>query len=107
VEHTAESGKVIFTFGDFPQQAEGRVFVLSNPDFEQQDQPIDVSEVYIDTTTCDKRLLERFMAFIAHYSPKRGLRSVQIFYRGELEDLGENLKNALQNTFKFVEKADW
>jgi len=26
-----------------------RVFMFANPDFEQKDQPIDVSEVYIDT----------------------------------------------------------
>jgi hypothetical protein len=104
VEFTTDPGEVILNFGNLPLELEGRVFMLTNPDFEQKTKYIDVSEVYIDTKTCDKFLLEKFITYILNYPPEGGLQSVQIFYRGELDELGENLKNALRNTFKFVEK---
>jgi hypothetical protein len=103
VEYTKDPGKVIVTFG-YPLEAEGRTFMLSDPNFEQKDQPIDVSEVYIDTTTCNRRMLERFVTYIVNYPPKHGIRSVRIFYQGNLADLGESLKNALHNTFVQVEQ---
>jgi hypothetical protein len=103
VEHTKELGEVIFTFG-YPLEAKGRRFILSNPDFEHKNHPIDVAKIYIETSTCDKRLLERFLTYIVNYPPTQGLQPVQVFYRGMLDELGENLKNALQNTFRHVEQ---
>lgn len=103
VEWTKDPGKVVFTFGDFSLKPNGRVFILSNPDFEQKDHHIDVSEVYIDTKTCDRRLFERFITFIINYPPKDDLQSIQIFHQGELDFLGDNLKNTLRNNFDQVE----
>jgi hypothetical protein len=105
VEDTKEPGKVILTFGNLSLDPEGRVFVLSDPEFEQKEQPIDVSEVYIDTKTCNTRLFERFITYILHFRPKYGLHSVKIFYKGELEGLGQNLKNTLHNNFTRIEKS--
>lgn len=124
VEWTHNPGKVIFTFGDFPLEADDRVFIVpsdfafgnaqpetesgiffrSKFDIEHREQPIDVSEVYIDTKTADPRLPERFITFMVNYPPKHGLRSVQIFYRGKLDDLGNNLKNALRNNCEDVKQ---
>jgi hypothetical protein len=115
---------VIFTFGDFPQtKPEDRIFVCSNPklgslqsesegrfffrsqlDLDQRPRPVDVSEVYIDIKTCDPHLIERFITYILHDPPEHGLQSVQIFYRGELDELGENLKNALRNNFEMLKR---
>jgi hypothetical protein len=102
VEWAKDPGKVVLTFGDLSLKLNGRVFMLSNPDFEQKDHRIDVSEVYIDTKTCDRRLFERFITYIINYPPKDGLQSVQIFYQGELDALGDNLKNTLLNNFEQV-----
>lgn len=104
VEDTKMFGKVVFTFDDVPLSHEGRVFVLSNPDFEYKKHHVEVSEVYLDPQTTDKRLLERFITYIVNYPPRRGLKPVTIFYRGELKDLGVPLANALRNTFTHIAK---
>lgn len=104
VEDTKEVGNVIFTFGNISFSRGGRVFVLSNPDFEHKEHHVEVSEVYIDPPTTDKRLLERFITYIVNYPPEKGLQAVQICYQGELDALGDHLKNALQNTFTQIEK---
>lgn len=104
VEFTPETGLVRLVFGsDPPPKAEGRVFELVNPDFERKKQPIDLSEVYIDTDTTDQRLLERFLTYIINHPPEKGLESVRIVHQGELDDLGDNLTNALRNTFTQIE----
>jgi hypothetical protein len=111
VEYTRERGKVCLAFGEFGKfqlrkmQSGGRRFLLVNPGFEE-DHRIDVSRVYLDTETCDPRLLEGFITYIINSPPKDGLQSVQIFHQGELEDLGDNFKNTLQNNFKYIERAN-
>jgi hypothetical protein len=105
VKQTKERGEVILTF-EYPLKAEGRQFILSNPDFEHQDHPIEVTKVYIDTHTSDRRLLERFLTYIVNYPPTRGLQSIQVFYTGNLDHLGTNLKNAFQNTFRHLEQKE-
>lgn len=105
VEAGTDPDKVIIAFGDIRPKKEGCVIGLANPDFEQKKQPIEVSEVYVDTATCNPQFLERFITYIVNYPPTHGLRSVKIFYWGELDDLGENLKNALRNTF--AELHEW
>lgn len=82
----------------------GRVFICSNPGFSSAGRGVDVSEVYIDTKTCESHRLERFVTYMVHSPPTHGLQSVQIFYWGELDDLGDNLKNALQNNFIRIEE---
>lgn len=104
VEFTKDPGEVFLMFGNVALQPEGRVFMLSDPDFEQRTKFIEISRVYIDTKTCDKRLLERFITYIINYPPERGIQAVQILYRGEFDDLGANLKNALRNNFAQIEK---
>lgn len=104
VEYTKDPGKVLLIFGDLRPEKEGRIFELSNLDFEQKDYAIEISEVYIDPQTCDHRLLERFITYIMNYRPTYGIGLVQIFYKGELDDLGGNLKNALQNTFRHIKQ---
>jgi hypothetical protein len=132
VEQTTEPGKVIFTFGSFnefqlqklqpanhrvflkenltfgyvPLQTESNLFFQSRFDLNQHMYPVDVSEVYIDTATCESWRLERFMTYIVNNPPQHGIRSVKIFYQGELESLGENLKNTLRNNFEHIEKID-
>ena len=81
-----------------------RIFPLINPDFASKDHAVEVSEVYIDPPTCDKYLFERFITYLANYPPKGGIKAVQIFHTGNLADLGENLKNTLQNNFEHVEQ---
>ncbi len=103
VERTKERGKVIVTF-DYPLTANGREFILSTPEFEQQEHPIEVSIVYLNTNSCDYRLFERFITYILNYPPTNGAQSIQIRYTGMLDNLGENLKNVLQNTFYHVEQ---
>jgi hypothetical protein len=121
VERTPITGKVIFVFGNFSLQPGKRQFICENPTFglvqadiegklffrsrvtlDQREQPVDVSEVYIDASSCEPHLIERFLTFIVNFPPKKGIHSVRIFHRGELDDLGVNLKNALHNTFSSV-----
>jgi hypothetical protein len=121
VERTHVAGKVIFTFGTFTLKLDndeiqlanpnfelitrpGRVFICSNPGFKAAERGVDVSEVYIDTKTCELHRLERFMTYVVHTPLTHGLQSVKIFYQGELDDLGENLKNVLRNNFRHIEK---
>lgn len=110
IEQTKKRGKVIVTFGNFSQaQCENmksgeRVFLLANPDFEKKTHPIEISTVWIDTETCDQRLLERFITYIVGFPPTHGLKSVQILYTGTVDALEENLKNALQNNFTHIEQ---
>jgi hypothetical protein len=78
--------------------------VLTNPEVEWREQPLNVLEVYIDTDSTYRELLERFITFIINYPPKHGVKSVKIFYKGDLDNLGENLKNALRNTFDKIEQ---
>lgn len=95
--------KVNVTFGNIPLNLKEKIHILSDPDFEKREQPIDVSEVYIDTQTCNRRLLERFITYILNYPPKHGVQAVKIFHKGTLDNLGENFKNALQNNFTYFE----
>ena len=104
VEFTQDPGEVLVNFGNIPLILEGRVFMLSDPDFEQKTKFIEISQVYIDTRTCDRLLLEKFVTYIVNYPPENGLKSVEIFYKGKLDDLGDNLKNSLQNNFEHIEK---
>lgn len=106
VEFTNEPGEVLVSFGNIPLILEGRVFMLSDPDFERKTKFIEISEVYIDTGTCNRLLLEKFVTYIVNYPPEKGLDSVEIFYRGKLDDLGDNLKNSLQNNFEHIERID-
>ena len=121
IESTKDPGVVIFTFGNVSlAKPDGRAFIHADPNldqqnqivdgstlyFKQKDRPIDVSNVYIDAKTCEPFLLEKFITYIVNYPPKNGVRAVRIFYQGELDELGENLKNALQNNFEHVEKID-
>ncbi len=106
VEKTHDPGKVVLTFGNVLIQQDGRVFLLSDPDFEQKVQPVDVSEVYIDTTTTDKRLLERFITYVINHPPRYGINSVRVLYQGEFDELGANLKNSLENNFMNIEMLE-
>jgi hypothetical protein len=106
IPFTHDPGKLIVMFGNIRLNQDGRIFILSNPDFDQKEQPIDVSAVYIDTETGDPRLIERFITYIVNYPPRQGLRSVRILYRGKLAELGENLKNAVQNNFEHLKKLE-
>lgn len=112
VEYTREPGKVRLAFGEFSKfqlrkmQSGERRFLLVNPDFDQNNNRIDVSRVYLDTETCDRLLFEGFIIYIINSPPKNGLQSVQMFHHGELEELGDNLKNTLQNNFKYIERVD-
>jgi hypothetical protein len=110
VEYTRERGKVRLAFGNFGKfqlrkmRSGGRTFLLVNSGFEQENHRIDVSRVYLDTETCDPRLLEGFIIYTINSPPKDGLQSVQILHHGKLEELGDNLKNTLQNNFKYIEE---
>lgn len=121
VEHTKMKGKVIFMFGTFSVNIDdkeytittprfevlklpNRVVVLSNPGFKAPQHRIDVSEIYIDTKTCHSQHLERGITYICHYLPDKSVNTIQLFYRGNLDDLGEHLKNTLHNTFQHIEE---
>jgi hypothetical protein len=106
IEYAREPGKVVLAFGNISPPQDGRVFVLSDPDLEHREAPLDMLEVYIDTSTSDRRLLERFLAFILGFPPINGAQSVQIFYQGQFEDLGQNLSNAIHNTFRVVRQLE-
>jgi len=49
---------------------------------------------------------ERFIIYIINYPSRGGLQSVRIFHQGELDELGDNLKNTLQNNFEYIERID-
>lgn len=104
VDYTRDPGRLIVAFGEMPEQPDGRVFVLANHDFEQNTQPMDISDVYLDTHHIDKRLLERFFTYIINHPPERGITSVTVSYHGALDDLGDHLKNTLRNTFSQIEQ---
>ena len=99
VENTDTAKKFVVMFGQcvltFPEQT----FLFVNPDFENKVQPVDVSEVYIDPHTCDRRLLERFITYLQLYPPERGVQLVKFFYQGDWQLLGANLGNVLRNNF--------
>jgi hypothetical protein len=124
VERTRIAGTVIFVFGTMNVPPAPRQFIRENPIFgvapsetdqrlsfrsrwqlNQREEPIDVSQVYIDTATCDPYLLERFVTFIINFPPEQSLQSVQILYRGDLDELGSNLKNTLYNTFVHIKPS--
>lgn len=105
VELTDLPGKVVCLFGTFEDaqlasiQSSPRTLLRRDPDFERQDSAIEVSEVHIHPLTADKRLLERFVAYLLNYPPRDGVRSVRVVYHGEPETLGDHLANLLRNTF--------
>ena len=104
VELTKDLGRLIFSFGICEERPAGKSIVaLSNPDLETKERRVDVSAVYLHTKTCNKLLLERFLTYIVNYPPKHGVQSVQIFYQGSLDDLGDHLKNAFRNTFNQIQ----
>lgn len=105
VEFTHECGAVVVVFGTLAIEREGRVFLLRNPDFEQNTRTLDITEIQIDTAGANPRLIERFLTYIVNYPPENGLKSVRVFHRGPLRDLGDNLENALQNNLT-VESAE-
>lgn len=104
VDFTRIPGSVVATFGNVPPPSGKRLFVLSDPDFEEKEQPIDLAEVCLDPATTDKRLFERFLTYIVNYPPKDGVASIRIVYQGKLAALGDHLKNALRNTFTQIEE---
>lgn len=106
VDRTKNPGKVIFTFGDYQVKKNIRNFILVNPDFKSKEEPIDVSEVYIDTKTCDKILLERFITYIHNYEPNKGRQYIQIFIKGNQNDIGGHLNNLIKNNFKNIWKIE-
>lgn len=107
VESTKEAGVVIVTFGyASPPKSGNRVFVLSDPTFEHQESPLDISEVYIDSEHADHRLLERFLTHIANYPPQHGLQSIQVFCKGGLNNLKSHVRNSLRNNFADIEDLD-
>lgn len=104
IDKIKDSNKVIFTFGDWRIGQANRSFILSNPDFEKKTSSMDVSEVYIDTATVDKLLIEKFITYIRNYPPRYGLKSVRVFFKGNLDDLGY-LQRQILNNFKIIKEA--
>ncbi len=105
VELTKIPGKVIVTFGTITPPSGKRFFVLPDPDFEEKERIIDISDLYLDPATTDRRLLERFITYIINHPPKEGVDSIRVFFGGGLEALGTNLKNVLHNTFDTLEQV--
>lgn len=106
VEHTKEVGKVIFSFGDYGVDQDGRKFIFKNPNFVDIHAPRDVSEVYIDVDSTDPVCIERFVAQVRElFPPKKGLDSITIFHRGDLSDLGQPIVNLITNNFDHVLEA--
>jgi hypothetical protein len=110
VEQTRVPGRVVFVFGAFnnaqlePIRSEQRMFLKVNPDFVRETAPVDVSTVYLDPGTCNRRQFERFITFLVNHPPKHGLQAVQIMYTGHLNDLGQHLENAINNTFTNIQQ---
>lgn len=106
IEKTKEKGKVIVTFGDYNLSVGNRKFILNDPDFSNKNNPIDVSEVYIETKTAKELPLMQFITFIHNHPPKHGVESIKVFYNGRLNDLGANLRNLILLKFKSVVKEE-
>jgi hypothetical protein len=102
VESIGVTKKLIFTFGTVSLEPDETKMIFSNPGFQLMKQPMDVSEIYIDTITCDPIRLERFMTYILNYPPRQGINTIHIFYQGSLDNLGHNLKHVVHNTFKHI-----
>ena len=93
-------------FGDILADLGREIHIIANPDFEQKTEPIDVSAVFLDTRTCDSRLVEKFITYIVNHPPERGVQSVKIIYQGDIEHLDAHLTNALRNTFAHIDPID-
>lgn len=107
VEFTRDPGKVVFIFGASDPPLPGRVFRLVNPDFQPRQPRLDVSDVYLDTDTCNPEQVERFLTYIVNTPPVEGLEAITLFYRGELDKLDANLQNALRNTLGTIQSLAW
>ena len=99
VEHSDPSVKLIVVFGELSLKLPDKDILFVNPDFETKRQPVDVSEVYIEPCTCNRILLERFITYLHSYPPEHGISSINLFYQGDLHQLGANLENVLRNNF--------
>jgi hypothetical protein len=106
IPRTAETpGRLIVIFGKFPVKKKRRQYVLADPDLKDHDASIEVSALGINTADCDKQLLKNFIYYSINYPPTKGLRSIGVLYRGNLDELGDTLKQALQNTFGSVKSV--
>jgi hypothetical protein len=98
---------LILLFGNDQQLMTCRApyLVVSNPEIEHRDTPLDVSVVCIDTATCSPRLLEQWLTHVHNFPPQHGLQAIQIWYRGNFRILGGQLMNAFQNSFQRIQQV--
>ena len=103
IPRTADTpGRLIVTFGKFEAKRKRRLYILADPDLKDHDVLIEVSAIGINTASCDPRLLKNFISYIVEYPPTAGLRSIGVLYKGNLDELGEELKQALRDNFGSV-----
>jgi hypothetical protein len=102
VERTTTFQKLIFQFGTVSLKPNKDNLVLANPGVQLMNFYVDVGEIQIDMQTYNPRKLEQFIIYITNYPPKHGLKSIRVFYHGNLDEIEPNLRNVLQNTFKHI-----
>jgi hypothetical protein len=106
VEDTRIPGKlvVMFSHEPFPVNQHERVFVLHNPVCDKTTPLMDISEVYLDTMSADRKQFERFLTYLLNTASIRAIRAIQVFHNGELEQLGSHLANVVCNTFTHIQR---
>jgi hypothetical protein len=103
VDFTKETGKVIFVYGDFHLNGNGRKFVFRDFDCAKHPYQMDISELYLDSESADPALVEKFVTHVREACvPRHGTKAVRVFYRGPLCQIGKNLENVILNNFPDV-----
>ena len=69
------------------------------------DRAVDLSQLFIDATSADPRLVERCLTHLANHPPQKGLGAVRVYHKGTLEALGENTAHLIANTFQRVTRV--
>jgi len=92
-----------FAFGTPLPEVSPDVLVVANPQVDRVNHPLDVAELYIDTTTCDHYRLEQCVTHLLTYPPCGGVQGVRIVHSGELQQLGDHLHNVIRKTFTQIE----
>ncbi len=110
LDETRHPEHIIVTFGhtqafqQLPSGTDERTVVVTNPEMEHQNHPIEVTQIALHPRTCDRRLFERFVTYLLNHPPQGGVRAVHLVHYGTIDILGDHLKHVIHNTFAHIEQ---
>jgi hypothetical protein len=76
-----DPGRIIVTFGKVSLAPQGKMFVLSDDNFEEFEQAgeaLDVTDIYIDIATYSVLLLEKCLLHLCNYPLAHGLKAIRV-----------------------------